>query len=189
MKEVYLRKNMSSLSALEEIVENRVKTLKDLSEDTAKSEVMTESSFEAIDFDLVVKKYCQKFRVSNVKSNDALIILNEKNLLFIEFKNGNISDKNFKKEICLKITGSLLILNDIINSRLSSNRKHINYILVYNSDSLKKIGDTLAKKAGEKFKIERLDNYKKLFFHDVQVLDKAEFKSVAKSLEGGTYQF
>ena len=196
-------KKMINLSQ-ESIFINNLRNLHDISYDRNNNAYMTNSEYPAIDFDGVKNSYIfsnSKISASNMRSNDALIVLDYINgkFLFIEFKNGDIHSTHKKEEIRSKIAESLLILNDIIHEDLTFDRNNINYILVYNqsknpsfqkqrSNSLTRIANTLASWSNTTYLINGFDKYK-AFFHDVKTINETEFNVVANQLEKNTLIF
>ena len=93
---------------------------------------MTQSTRDAVNFDAVKKEYIKALRLSKVpSSNDALFDDGSGSLVFVEFKNGFISNKK-KLEIWKKLYDSTLIFADITSTGISYTRNHMKYILVYN---------------------------------------------------------
>lgn len=194
---------MTNLSQVS-IFNSNLKTLHDTSHDVNNNEYMTNSTYPAIDFDEVKNSYIlsnSTISTSNMRSNDALIILDKINgkFLFIEFKNGDIHSSIQKEKIRSKITESLLILNDIIDENLTFDKKNINYILVYNqsknssfqnqrNNSLTGIANTLASWSNTSYLINGFDRYK-AFFHDVKTINETEFSVIVNQLESNTYTF
>lgn len=139
-------------------------TLKETSKDKAKQPVayMTNSDIPVFDFDKIKNWYTHNF-LKGVKptpaSNDALFVSEDrKNIIFIEFKNGQISS-TVNNEIFRKNYDSLLLLLDhrlefdqVVNNftgDISFTREHIEYILVYNQEVYDKYGRTKQDKLGE----------------------------------------
>lgn len=91
--------------------------LKETSLNDSGNKYMSESTIDVINFDKVKGKYIGDIKVEMTpSSNDALLVLADE-LIFIEFKDGNMKDeihnvrrKNFE---------SLLILLDIINKTIT----------------------------------------------------------------------
>ena len=114
-------------------------TLKETSKDNsniARGSVkyMTDSEKEVVNFDVVKKDYVENLGLSIVpKSNDALLIVDDKVSFFIEFKNGSINNEK-TYEIQKKIYDSLLLILDLIDNSISFSRKYLHYILVYNEE-------------------------------------------------------
>lgn len=180
------------------------KTLKAISYDSANKQFLSNSNFYVIDFDNVKDNYQfanSDYKSTELRSNDALLVLNRKQsrFIFIEFKNGDISTHLKKEEIRSKISESLLILNDMLDTNLTFDRKAINYILVYNKNKnikfetqrnsyTSKIANLLANYANESFIIDGFAKYK-LFFHDVKTINEEEFVTITKSFENESYIF
>lgn len=102
---------------------------------------MTESELLVKNFDKVVGTYCRSNRINKVKSNDALLynidsigensIITETKFLFIEFKSGNINQKECDSIHC-KLRCSCDMLKNIIEEVDDSYLKnYVDYILVY----------------------------------------------------------
>lgn len=103
--------------------------------DNKNHDFMTDSEMAVVDFDLVKEKYIEDLGLSDVpKSNDALLDVGEGKLVFIEFKNGYIDAKK-QFDIRKKIYDSALIFLDIASAGISSMRKCVEYILVYNESA------------------------------------------------------
>lgn len=191
------------------ILLNYKKSLRDISvDDSDKSNLqyMTQSYFVAVDFDDVKDNYSieNDISIKELRSNDALVILNDINhfvghFIFIEFKNGDVSSRFEREKIRTKISESLLIFNDIFDETLSYDRKSIDYILVYNKtknikfenerySALTGIGKILASASNMEYNINGFDRYR-LFFHNVKTINEDEFINISKSLENGTYNF
>ena len=86
---------------------------------------------------------------------DAILQIDGK-ILFIEFKNGKIKDKQ-SDSIVIKILESLLMFCDIADCKISQVREVADLILVYNAEknpphskSFKNFADEIGKLAGEK---------------------------------------
>lgn len=93
---------------------------------------MTNSSLVAINFDNVKKDYIESLHLSETpKSNDALYLKKDGNLLFVEFKSGTIN-KSIMHDLRRKIYDSVLILGDILDQGISCMRENLDYILVHN---------------------------------------------------------
>ena len=119
-------------------------TLKDVSYDDKNKVYMTESTIPVYDFDGIKDWYWDNIIKSRIKgpSNDALYIDGDR-IVFIEFKNGNIS--SFGKDgLVHKLHDSLLMLLDeelavsavckSFRPTTTHTRKHMEYILVYNKN-------------------------------------------------------
>lgn len=187
-----------------DIFNDNLKTLHDASYDKDNNQYMTNSTFPAIDFDDVKLSYVlsnSTISSANMRSNDALVILDSVNgkFLFIEFKNGDIQSNHKKEEIRCKITESLLIFNDIINETLTFDRNSVNYILVYNkgnnpkfqdqrTSSLTKIATSIGATANMTYLINGFDRYR-AYFHDIKTINETEFSVIVNQLQTNTYIF
>lgn len=194
---------MTNLSQVS-IFNNNLKTLHDTSYDEDNNQYMTNSTFPAIDFDDVKLSYVlsnSTISSANMRSNDALVILDSVNgkFLFIEFKNGDIQSNHKKEEIRCKIAESLLIFNDIINETLTFDRNSVNYILVYNkgnnpkfqdqrTSSLTKIATSIGATANMTYLINGFDRYR-AYFHDIKTINETEFSVIVNQLQTNTYIF
>ena len=164
--------------------------------DKANIRYMTESEKAAINFDDVKKEYVKGFELSEVpKSNDALFINKNNELVFVEFKNG-FMDNSKKYAVRKKIYDSIIILTDILNMGISRLKCSMEYILVYNEevnkeeqevlekeksivqsspafDSIAKSISTMANTEYVCFGIRIFENY---CFHKVHTYTEAEFE-------------
>ncbi|UTC74370.1 hypothetical protein E4O03_09050 [Treponema sp. OMZ 792] len=166
-------------------------TLKNTSYDSANKIYLSNLSIEVYDFDKIKDEYVNRI-IKNYqglsegcfRSNDVLY-RKENKLVFIEFKNGDITSKLEKEKIRSKISESLLILADILNTTLSEIRKDCSYILVYNKNknesfekdrnsSINRIGSSIAALSGKKHLIQDFYRYK-VFFDKVYTINETEF--------------
>ncbi len=185
-----------------EVFKNNISTLKETSRDDHNGTVsfMTQYLLEVVDFDKVKHNYLKglKAKVSEEpKSNDALYIGDNDELVFIEFKNGNIDNKQ-KYGVWQKIYDSLLLLLDILNVGCRYAREHLSYILVYNenrnpaatSQDAQDIKETVqgspSRTMIEKYVFEQakedfiqfgLARFKNLYFKDVYTYNEKEFEN------------
>lgn len=166
---------------------------------------MIDSSKKVIDFDRVKEIYSSNVgKLSDTpSSNDALFLDNKNNIIFIEFKNGEI-DKLKCFALKKKIYDSMLILNDITQVSISYARHNIGYILVYNDDAnvktkdneliskrkksisspdFNKIVSTLAKYADSEYICFGLSVFKNYIFKEVHTYNKEEFKQYLDTLK------
>ncbi len=131
------------------ILKNNICTLKDTSVDKRDSRVvmyMTDSSRSAVNFDKVKEEYIRPLKLNEVpKSNDALMEDGKGKLIFIEFKNGYM-DRAKQFAVRKKIYDSVLIFTDIVSVGISSMRKCMEYILVYNENVNEKNPDIIEEK-------------------------------------------
>lgn len=168
-----------------DILRNNRKSLKELSEDTANSEYMTESTMEAIDFDTVKESYTRKLKLpmSNAFSVDAILCKDNK-IIFIEFKNG-FMEKATIQNVHDKVRDSLLILNAITDINVCTTQKEAEFILVYNerkNNSKKNITNSIMKKAKKEMILFGLHRFETLYFKDVHTYTKQEFNQYIKKL-------
>ena len=102
---------------------------------------MTESDLLVKNFDKVVGTYCRAKRIDKVKSNDALLynidsidensIITETKFLFVEFKSGNINQKecdSIHSKLCCSCDMLKNIIEEVDDIYL---RNYVDYILVY----------------------------------------------------------
>lgn len=188
---------MLNFQALEQDY-NFTTTLKDSSYDSANQIYLTNLSIEVYDFDKIKDEYVnriiknyQGLSDDSFRSNDALY-RKENRLVFIEFKNGNITSKLEKEKIRSKISESLLILTDILNTTLSKIRKDCCYILVYNkkknssfekerNSSINMISDCMANLSGTNHLIKGFYRYK-VFFDKVYTINETELEGIVNTL-------
>ncbi len=156
------------------------KSLKKISKDAANDAYMTELKIKAVDFDTVKEKYVKRLNgIDGIKSNDALFEDKQNHVLvFVEFKNGNISDSVSKRALREKIFDSMAIFSDLTNKTLGFSRLHMEYVLVYNGtknpckDAIK---TRIARKAQQEIIHFGLSKFKHYFFKDVHTYTKEEF--------------
>lgn len=177
-------------------------TLKELSKDDhdereqSTIEYMTESDFRAVDFDEVKKIYANGLGHSenDLNSVDGLAHTDTE-LVFIEFKNGKVENKNVKD----KIRDSLLIFCDKTGTNISYTRQNMDFILVYNeqknrlpnqytkgmmqrSDSRSFITKRFVQLAREEIVLFGLERFKSLYFKDVHTYTQEEFEEYIPKL-------
>lgn len=130
------------------IFKNNISTLKKTSiddHDKTNIKYMTSSEKEAINFDDVKREYVKGLSLSEEpKSNDALFINKNNDLVFVEFKNG-FMDNSKKFAVRKKIYDSIIILTDIMNMGVSQLKNNMEYILVYNEEVNKNEKEVLEK--------------------------------------------
>lgn len=174
-----------------EIFKNNISTFKETSHDTDGQcpGYMTESEIKVINFDKVKEDYVRGMKLSKMPcSNDALYIDKDKNIFFVEFKNGQIKNKIYN--VYNKIYDSLLMFNDIVNENISFCRQNVYFMLVYNEeknsglegnkkqeDSSKAvISKLIHNKANKKFVRFGLKQFEKLYFKEVFTHTESEFE-------------
>lgn len=175
-----------------EIFKNNISTFKETSHDTDGQcpGYMTGSEIKVINFDKVKEDYVRGMKLSKMPcSNDALYIDKDKNIFFVEFKNGQIKNNKIYN-IYNKIYDSLLMFNDIVNENISFCRQNVYFMLVYNEeknsglegnkkqeDSSKAvISKLIHNKANKKFVRFGLKQFEKLYFKEVFTYTESEFE-------------
>lgn len=164
-----------------------ITTFKETSRDSSESNdvYMTQSQIEVVNFDNVKSEYIRNLKLTKTPlSSDALFIKSKNEIYFVEFKNGKISKKVIYN-VYNKIYDSLLIYMDIIEKNISFCRENVNFILVYNEsknpkepqDSAKaSIGKHFANKAKKKYVRFDLQQFERLYFHEVNTYTEEEFE-------------
>lgn len=157
---------------------------------------MTSSEAEVVNFDLVKRKYANGLGLSEevATSVDAVISFSD-GVLFVEFKNGKVNNRDIKD----KVRDSLLIFLEIIKNDIDFSRNNIDFVLVYNIEKnalpnqLKKgepqetpsrvfIADYFAKKAKREFIRFDLEKYEGLYFRNIHTYSKERFEEYFKTL-------
>lgn len=176
---------------------DKLTSLRQTSLDVTSDEYLTDLDIQVYNFDDIKEAYVSDVRVSlssiasTFRSNDALYNKNGK-LIFIKFKNGCITSGRAKEEIRSKISESLLILSDILDSTLKEIRNICYYVLVYNKEKNELfenqrryptylLGNRLAHLAGANFLINGFDRYR-VFFHEVYTINENELENVLNNL-------
>ena len=131
-------------------------TLKKISFDSNNDFHMTNSELEVIDYDLFTKKYCENNFIRCISSNDGLYLAENGKMIFIEFKNGGIS--NVQANIKIKCLTSFIILSDIVKLSRIELKEKLSYILVYNEDK-----NILSEKEKSKLDMEIIHDHKRCF--------------------------
>ena len=113
------------------LLDNR-KSLRETSKDTSDPndiQYMTSLETEVVNFDLAKRHYANGFGLSEevVTSVDAIVPF-ENGILFVEFKNGKVNNREIKD----KARDSLLIFLEIIGEDLAFSRGNIDFVVVYN---------------------------------------------------------
>ena len=161
---------------------------------------MTDSEYKAINFDNVKNAYVKDLNLSvNPKSNDALFINKNNQLVFVEFKNG-FMDNGKKFAVRKKIYDSIIILTDILNVGISKLRDNMEYILVYNenvnsneyevneknkyiqsSKSYDNFAKNLGKLANDEYVCFGIKMFKNYCFKDVHTYTEKEFEEYLRN--------
>lgn len=172
------------------IFKDNMTTLKETSLDDSNltnPRYMTEASLPVVNFDSVKRAYlnniaCQDEALSSV---DALMLADNK--VLIEFKNGDIRKKEARLAIHGKIQNSLLLLCDITDSKISTLRNTLDFILVYNESknlvaNREYISQRLNALAKQKVARFSLDNYRGVYFRKVYTYTEKEFAEYLQTL-------
>lgn len=176
-----------------ELFKENKDTLKELSKDDSKkdenkikiTEYLVKLEDLATNFDKVKKFYANSYSTTEdvLSSVDALMSFKE-DILFIEFKNGKISNNMLNNDIKKKIYSTILIFSEITKMDFNYIRENTNFILVYNEEknkeklknSKKDIHNSLLKKANQEIIHFGLEKYKKVFFKNVYTYSAREFE-------------
>lgn len=177
-------------------------TLKKLSKDEhdgkeSNAIYMTQSELLAVDFDKVKRIYANTLGHSE---DDAFSVdglsHTENELVFIEFKNGKVNNKNVND----KIRDSLLMFCDTTETNVSYTRQHMDFVLVYNesnnpppnqvtkgivqdSTSRLSIAQCLTHLGKEEFLRFGLERFEKLYFKAVHTYSEEEFDKYILNLK------
>ncbi len=156
------------------------KTLKRISKDSANDSYMTKIKAKAVDFDALKDEYIIRYGgLEGIRSNDALLEDRVNHVLvFVEFKNGNITDPASKKKLREKIFDSMAIFTDLTNKTITYSREHMEYVLVYNDEKnhfKHNIKRRVARRAKQETIHFGLAKFKHYFFKDVHTYTKEEF--------------
>lgn len=117
-------------------------------------------------------------------------------IIFLEFKNGIVNNRNIKD----KARDSLLIFLGIIKKSIEYSRRYIDFVVVYNAEknpvssqekerrlqetpSRVSIATCLMNKAGEEFIRFDLERYKTLYYRNIHTYTKENFDRYLLSLE------
>lgn len=190
---------MIDLNSYEIFSESR-QSLKETSKDDSNSQdiqYMTTSEMEVINFDLVKRKYANALDLSeeSATSVDAILPFRD-GIIFLEFKNGIVNNRNIKD----KARDSLLIFLGIIKKSIEYSRRYIDFVVVYNAEknplssqekkrrlqetpSRVSIATCLMNKAGEEFVRFDLERYKTLYYRNIHTYTKENFDRYLLSLE------
>lgn len=169
-------------------------TLKNTSYDSGNDEYLTELENEVIEFDKVAENYSKKLHLSgNLCSNDVFMALpNNKEYVFVEFKNGYIGGLKEINQINRKIYDSMFILSDITKTNISELRNCISYILVYNesknsylnsgieSESYNYIAEETLRYAEEDYKRFGLEKFEKFLLKKTYCFSSKIFEEYLK---------
>lgn len=158
-------------------------TIENISYDKENKEYMSNSKLEIFNFDKVKDNFAKKHGITDdnkPKSADGCQH-KDNNIIFIEFKNGEITSKA-KRDIRCKMLNSVLILSAITDNKISYLKNICQFILVYNQE---KNGDinlsiNLNKDAKQQNKSFDLSGYDNVFFSKTDLFNKNEFETFLK---------
>jgi len=158
-------------------------TLKETSKDDAGAYFVSDSHLEVYNFDEVKEKYYQEKQLpmgEMISSCDALYIheRHDNEIYLIEFRNmifANLVKGRTRGEIKEKLSGSLLLLTDIIRLGISETREVANFLLVYNGSKGRFEAEAL-KRSNLKSNEFNLEKYENIYYKQCLILDKKEFQ-------------
>lgn len=181
------------------ILRDNRESLKETSKDDSDPndiQYMTSAETEAVNFDLVKRLYVNGFGLSEevATSVDAIVPL-EDGILFVEFKNGKVNNRNIKD----KARDSLLIFLEIIGENIAFSRSNIDLVVVYNLEknplprqvqkgqlqetpSRVSIADHFMKKAKKEFICFDLERYERLYFRNIHTYSRERFEAYLQVL-------
>lgn len=183
------------------LLDNR-KSLRETSKDTSDPndiQYMTSSEMEVVNFDLVKRHYANGFGLSEevVTSVDAIVPF-ENGILFVEFKNGKVNNREIKD----KARDSLLIFLEIIGEDLAFSRGNIDFVVVYNLEknplprqgqkgqlqetpSRVSIANHFMEKAKKEFICFDLERYERIYYRNIHTYSKERFEEYLQTLRLG----
>lgn len=183
------------------LLDNR-KSLRETSKDDSDPndiQYMTSSETEVVNFDLVKRRYVNGFGLSEdvITSVDAIVPLEDR-ILFVEFKNGQVNNRNIKD----KARDSLLVFLEIIGENIAFSRSNIDFIVVYNLEknplprqvqkgqlqetpSRVSIADHFMGKASKEFIRFDLERYERLYYRNIHTYSKEKFEEYLQALKLG----
>lgn len=125
-----------------EIFDKNLDTVKNISCDSHNAEFMVNCREQIINFDKVTNSYLESINhgIDCIPSCDGLVFTDDL-WIFIEFKNGKISNTGNYYKVKKKVPHSLNIFCDILGINISTTREKMIFILVYNKDK-NKISDS-----------------------------------------------
>ena len=124
------------------IFDKNLDTVKNISYDSGNTEFMVNCREQIINFDKVTNSYLESINhgIDSISSCDGLVFTDDL-WIFIEFKNGKISNTGKHYKVKKKVPHSLNIFCDILGINISTTREKMIFILVYNKDK-NKISDS-----------------------------------------------
>ena len=171
-------------------------TLKETSKDDSdisNIKYMVDSEIEVVDFDKVKQVYTKQLSISEeaICSVDGIARIDQ-NILFVEFKNGKVQNRNIKD----KIRDSVILFNDILETTITYMRNNCVFILVYNEEknplpnqctrgvaiSRGKITKKLLQLGNQELVLFDLKKYEKIFFKEVHTYTIDEFEDIIERI-------
>ncbi|MEE3421612.1 MAG: hypothetical protein VZR11_02710 [Succinimonas sp.] len=154
-------------------------TIKNASKDSSNNVCMSESSKIVVNFDQIKGKCFYRFNGNALNSVDALAQGPNGKIYFIEFKNGQLSDKT-ATQLDRKAFDSIALLCFVSGKDFKKVKDDIIFVLVYNSSKQQR-AEMLAKRANivnDRLSVFK-QNYSELY-SKVIVLDKSKFNEILK---------
>lgn len=175
-------------AGLNTILSSHITKLFRTSRDNSKGKNMTEIKTEVVNFDKIPAEYAKNKGLATLpKSVDALLVTENDQWVFIEFKNGAVD----KCEVHRKIYDSLIMLIDLgIKDNFDFFRKNGSYVLVYNSEKYKKgclehrnkIYEYSTRRANTETKLFELEKLEKYLLNSVHTYTVKEFEEYMKNI-------
>ena len=160
---------------------------------------MTSSETEVVNFDLVKRRYVNGLGLSEdaITSVDAIVPLEDR-ILFVEFKNGRVNNRNIKD----KARDSLLVFLGIIGGDITFSRSNIDFVVVYNLEknplpkqaekgqlqetpSRVSIANHFMEKAKKEFICFDLERYERIYYRNIHTYSKERFEEYLQTLRLG----
>lgn len=189
---------MIDLESYSILQSNRVSLKETSKDDSTPNDIqyMTYSEAEVVNFDLVKRCYANKIGLSeDVATSVDAIVPSDDIILFIEFKNGKVNNRNIKD----KARDSLLVFLDIIGESIAFSRSNIDFVVVYNLEknplprqvqkgqmqetpSRISIADHFMGKAKKELILFDLEGYERLYFRNIHTYSKERFEEYLQTL-------
>lgn len=160
-----------------EVLKKCQTTIKNASKDSSNNVCMSESSKIVVNFDQIKGKCFYRFNGNALNSVDALAQGQNGKIYFIEFKNGQLSDKT-ATQLDRKAFDSLALLCFVSGKDFKKVKDDVIFVLVYNSSKQQR-AEMLAKRAN--IVNDRLSVFKQNYaelYSKVMVLDKSRFNNI-----------
>ena len=159
------------------ILKKCLTTIKKASKDSSNNEYMSESLKQVVNCDQIKGKIFSKFNGNALNSVDALAQGQNGKIYFIEFKNGQLSDKT-ATQLDRKAFDSISLLCFVTGRDFKTVRDDVIFVLVYNSSKQQR-AEILASRA--KTFDDRLSVFKQNYaelYSKVMVFDKSKFNEI-----------